>query len=252
MPVGNAHIELTPQLPSHNLNPQLQNKIFGASIDSAHKQNTKGENMSGNAFARIVQICVAGFILGGCAIGQRFSYQSATVPMPRVASTVPVAIAVQDKRSYIVSHNKPESFVGLMRGGFGNPFDVNTTSGQPMAIEMREAIVNSMRAKGIDVKAVTVNPDDGAEKVQRALITTGAGKLVLVTLNEWKSDTMLSTALIYDVTVLVMNEKGAELARVRSNGRDNIGPSPHNSVPPAFSRKFEALFDDEKIVQALK
>ena len=139
-----------------------------------------------------------------------------------------------------------------MRGGFGNPFDVKTTSGQPMAFEMREAMVSSMRAKGIDVKAVTVSPDDSSDRVQRALIATGAGRLVLVTLTEWKSDTMLNTTLIYDATILVMNEKGVELARAHSNGRDNIGPSPHSSVGPAFSRKFEALFDDEKIVQALK
>ena len=52
--------------------------------------------------------------------------------------------------------------------------------------------------------------------------------------------------------MVVMNEKGEELARVRSNGRDNLGPSPHSSVGPAFSRKFEAMFDDEKVVQALK
>jgi hypothetical protein len=204
------------------------------------------------AFAHVLQVCLAGFILGGCAVGQRFSYQSVAVPMPRIATTVPVAIAVHDKRPYIVSRNKPESFVGLMRGGFGNPFDVNTTSGQPMAVEMREAFVNSMRARGIDVKAVTVSPDDGADKVLRALIATGAGKLVLVTLTEWKSDTMVGTELIYDATVVVLNRKGEELARARSNGRDNVGPSPHNSVPPAFSRKFESLFDDEKIVQALK
>lgn len=208
--------------------------------------------MRKKTFVRIVQICGISFILGGCAVGQRLSYQSALVPMPRIVSNIPVAIAIQDKRPYIVSRNKPESFVGLMRGGFGNPFDVKTTSGQPMAFEMREAIVSSMRAKGIDVKAVTVSPDDGSDRVQRALIATGAGRLVLVTLTEWKSDTMLNTTLIYDVTVLVMNEKGVELARAHSNGRDNIGPSPHSSVGPAFSRKFEALFDDEKIVQALK
>lgn len=211
-----------------------------------------GEKMRINAFARNVQIGVSCFILGGCAMGQQFSYQGVSVPMPRIASAVPVSIAVQDKRPYVMSRNKPESFVGLMRGGFGNPFDVNTTSGQPMAVEMREAIVSSMRAKGIDVKAVTVSPNDGTDSVQRALIATGASKLVLVTLTEWKSDTMISTALIYDAVVVVMNQKGEELARARSNGRDNIGPSPHSSVPPAFARKFEALFDDEKIVQALK
>jgi hypothetical protein len=190
-----------------------------------------------NTFVRLAQIGVVGFILGGCAVGQKFSYQSVSVPMSRVASAVPVAIAVQDKRPYVLSHNKPESFVGLMRGGFGNPFDVNTSSGQPMALEMREAIVSGMRAKGIDVKAVNVSPEDGPDKVQRALIATGAGKLVLVTLSEWKSDTMIGTELIYDAMLVVMNQKGEELARVRSNGRDNVGPSPHSSVPPAFARK---------------
>ena len=139
-----------------------------------------------------------------------------------------------------------------MRGGFGNPFDVNTTSGQPLALEIRDAIVSSMRSKGIDVKSVAVSPDDGADKVQRALIATGAARLLRVTLTEWKSDTMLNTTLLYDASIVVMNEKGIELARAESKGRDNIGPSPHSSVGPAFSRKFEALFDDEKVVQALK
>ena len=172
--------------------------------------------------------------------------------MSRMATSAPVALAVQDRRPYVVSQNKPESFVGLSRGGFGNPFDVNTASGQPMALDMRDSIVAGMRAKGIDVKALTVSPADGADKVQRAMAATGARKLLLVTLTEWKSDLMISAALIYDVTLVVQDDKGTELARTHTHGRDNLGPSPHSSVGPAFSRKFETLFDDEKILQALK
>ena len=208
--------------------------------------------MNRTILARFAQGSVFALILGGCAFGQKYSYQGNSVPMSRIETSSPVGLAVQDKRPYVVSHNKPETFVGLSRGGFGNPFDVNTASGTPLAIEMRESIVSGMRAKGIDVKVATVNPADSSDIVQRAMINTGARKLVLVTLTEWKSDIMISAALIYDVVVIVMNEKGVELARARTNGRDNLGPSPHSGVGPAFSRKFEALFDDEKIVQALK
>ena len=208
--------------------------------------------MNTTTLVRVAQACAIAFILGGCAFGQKYSYQGSAVPMARIAANGSVAIAVHDKRPYVVSRNKPESFVGLSRGGFGNPFDVNTASGQPMAIEMRDSIAGSMRAKGIDVKPITIDPSDSTDKAQRALVGTGARKLVLVTLTEWKSDIMISAALIFDASVVVMNEKGDELARARINGRDNLGPSPHSSVGQAFSRKFEAMFDDEKIVQALK
>ncbi len=208
--------------------------------------------MKHNQFARLLQACAVVLILGGCAVGQRYSYRDAPVPMSRVSTTGTVAIAVQDRRPYIVNRDKAESFVGLMRGGFGNPFDVKTVSGQPMAVEMRDSIVEGMRSKGIDAKVVNLAPADSADKVQRALMETGARKLVLVTLTEWKSDMMISAALHFDATVVILNDKGEEIARARTSGRDNIGPSPHSSVRPAFVRKFESLFDDEKIVQALK
>ena len=208
--------------------------------------------MNGYNVARMVQGIAVALLLGGCAFGQKYSYQAATVPMSRMATSAPVALAVQDRRPYVVSQNKPESFVGLSRGGFGNPFDVNTASGQPMALDMRDAIVSGMRARGIEVKVVAASPCDNADRIQRGFAASGARRLMLVTLSEWKSDLMISAALHYDVTLVVLDEKGTELARARTNGRDNIGPSPHSSVGPAFARKFEALFDDDKILQALK
>lgn len=211
--------------------------------------------MTSTALARAAHACALATLVtlvGGCAVGQRFNYQGSAVPMTRVAATGTVAVAVQDRRPYVVSNNKPESFVGLMRGGYGNPFDANTASGAPLAQEMREALLSGLRAKNVTVKPVVVNPGDGGERAQRILAEAGARRSVLITLNEWKTDTYINTDLHYDVTLQVLNDKGVELARTRANGRDNIGTSPHSAAGAAFTRKFGALFDEEKIVQALK
>jgi hypothetical protein len=191
-------------------------------------------------------------VLGGCAVGQRYGYDQATIPLATLQAGGPVGLGVQDARPYVVSGNKDASFVGLMRGGFGNPFDVSTQSGRPLAVDMRDVIERAMKARGLRVAAVDIAPSQDGGAAKRTLLGSGGARNVLVTLAEWKSDTMLRTELIYDVTLVVFDGKGAELARNRLQGIDPIGPSPHSSVPEAFGRKFEALFNDDRIVAALR
>lgn len=195
------------------------------------------------------------FILSGCAVGQKYQYSNVSIPLSRVSSGGSVAVGVHDVRPYVVSGGKPESFVGLLRGGFGNPFDVNTESGKPMATDMRDAIVKAMRAKGLSVTPIAISPRDETSKAKSALISTNAKKLVLVTINEWKSDTMMGTELIYDVTLAVLDGKGDQLAVNRVNGRDNLGNlglRTHAGISAGYARKFDAMFDDDKIVAALR
>ena len=200
-------------------------------------------------------VLTTAFILGGCAVGQKYQYSDASISLTRVTSSGPVGVGVHDVRSYVTSGAKAESFVGLMRGGFGNPFDVTTDSGKPMATDMRDAIVKAMQSKGLTVTPVAISPRDNAGNVKSTLMSTNARRLVLVTINEWKSDTMMSTALIFDVTLAVLDGKGDQLAVNRMNGKDNLGSlglTPHAGVSAGFARKFDAMFDDDKIVAALK
>ena len=124
-----------------------------------------------------------------------------------------------------------------------------------MATDMRDAIVKSMQNKGLTVTPIAISPRDSASQAKSALMSTNAKKLVLVTINEWKSDTMMGTELIYDVTLAVLDGKGDRLAVNRVNGKDNLGNlglTPHAGVSAAFARKFDAIFDDDKIVAALR
>jgi hypothetical protein len=193
--------------------------------------------------------------LSACAFGRTYSYSDTPISLQAVSSTGAVTVAVQDERPYVISGAKPTRFVGLMRGGFGNPFDVNTSSGGPLAKEIGDAIVRAMKARGIDARPVEVQPNESMIAVKRDLNATRPHRGVLVTLREWKSDTMMSTDLHYDVSLTVFDESGNGIASSSIRGMDNLGSlgmSPNEGISKASARKLDQLFDDEKVIAALK
>lgn len=212
-------------------------------------------NPRNSSLSKLTAILSLAAVLGGCAFGRTYNYTDAPVSLQGISSSGTVAVGVHDNRPYVTSGAKPDKFVGLMRGGFGNPFDVNTQSGGPLAIEMRDALVKTLKSKGISVTPVAINHSEAGSRVKRTLGATNARRSVLVTLNEWKSDTMMNTSLYYDVALLVMDEKGNSLATNQLKGNDNLGGlglDPTAGIAASFVRKFDALFDDEKIIAALK
>jgi hypothetical protein len=104
---------------------------------------------------RITLVLVAfGFLVSGCAVGVKHDYSLGDLDI-EVDKNARVAIAVHDRRSYVRLGDKAPDFVGLSRGGFGNPFDVTTVSGGPLADDIAAAIATSIRAKGATVAIVS-------------------------------------------------------------------------------------------------
>ena len=205
---------------------------------------------------RILLIVLSAAVLGGCAVGRTYSYSDQPINIPGASvSSRPLGLGVQDRRPYVLSGNKTPTFVGLMRGGFGNPFDVNTGSGRPLAEEMREALAKALTAKGFTVTAVTIAPGDSGDSARRKLAESGARRSAFVTFSEWKSDSMMNTDIHFEMALTVLDDKGNPVATHSLKGLDNIGSAgfdPTPSVLRAFSRKMESLFDDPKVVAALR
>ena len=209
--------------------------------------------MSG--IAKLALTIAAGAILGGCAVGRSVSYADAPAAMGSLSSSGSVAVAVQDERPYVLSGGKPDRFVGLMRGGFGNPFDMNTKSGAPLADDLRDAIVRAMKARGINAMPVTVALREQSSAVKGKLLDAKARRSVLVSLKEWKSDTLMNTDFHYDVTTTVFDANGNQLASSTMRGMDslgNLGLTPDDGVQKEVGRKIDRMFDDEKIIASLK
>ena len=196
-------------------------------------------------------------LLGGCAIGVKHDYNQRGLDLG-IATAATVAVGTLDQRPYIVNGQKAPNFVGLSRGGFGNPFDVTTQSGRPLASDISSAIAESMRANGVDAKPVEIGHAQGDHEARAAMRATGAQKSVLLTLLEWKGDSMINVGFNYDFTLRVLDKDGNQLASKLQQGREHLGaadpfsPGGTAQIVPRFRRMMEALFRDPDVVKALQ
>jgi len=175
--------------------------------------------------------------LAGCAVGNRYDYAGSISGLP-IAGTDKVALEVVDARPYVLSGDKKPDFIGLQRGGFGNPFDVRTASGRPMAAEMHDAISTALQKQGFSV----VGAKEPAPRKMELRVA------------EWKTDAMVHFELRWDLTLNVYDDHGVLLAKSATNGREEQGAGfqSQNSQNAAryFEMKFTELVRDETVRKA--
>ena len=200
-------------------------------------------------------LCVVFF--GGCAVGVKHQYDNIT-PETKFQTRAKIAVGVHDQRSYVVNGQKTPTFVGLSRGGFGNPFDVNTASGQPLANDFRNSIASGLSKAGANIARVDLSQTVKPEEALRLMRGAGADKALLVTIDEWKVDTFSSVNLNYELRVVVLGPSG-QLALKRLSGDEQIGSSLMNPVgtsrevaPVAYKKKLEEILSDPAIARALQ
>lgn len=208
--------------------------------------------------ANVIWLIILIVFLAGCAFGNKHAYHNVDANIV-AAGTTKVAVATHDQRNYVKNGDKQPDFVGLQRGGFGNPFDITTMSGNALAQDFTEAVCRSLASKGFHTTPVIVNYSETSYTVKADLKKTGANRLILIMLNEWKSDTYTNTALIYNVNLEVFDENGNTIAQNSITGRDDLGGSFMNppahakkAVPVAFKEKIESLLNYKDISEALE
>lgn len=176
--------------------------------------------------------------LGGCAVGNRYDYGNSISGLP-VSGTGKLAVDVVDARPYVLSGDKKPDFVGLQRGGFGNPFDVRTASGRPLATEMRDAISSALTKQGFAV----VGASEAAPRKMELRVF------------DWKTDVMMKMKTVYDLQLTVFDGNGAQLAQSKTKGEDvgTGGFESGNAVNAArtFELRFTELLRDESVRNAL-
>lgn len=194
--------------------------------------------------------------LSGCAVGNKHNYSDAT-PNIKATSGSRLDVGTQDQRVYILSGDKPAAFVGLSRGGFGNPFNVETESGQALSIDFTQAVSRALSKKGVQVTEINIPIRMDQADVIKKLTQTG-NKAAFISIKEWKSDTYQNTSLNYDVQVQIIDKSGKILAQKSISGTENLGGDFINPpgyakrvIPPAFQAKLELLFSDPAIASNL-
>ncbi|MEA3643748.1 MAG: hypothetical protein VBE63_28035, partial [Lamprobacter sp.] len=108
------------------------------------------------------------------------------------------------------------------RGGYGNPFNVTTTSGRPMAEDIAETLKTGLTEKGFRVVSLTTPADDPVA-LGRAATERGLRRVVGLQIQEWKTDTMMRAKLVYELQLLIVSPDGEVVARNAVRGSDAIG-----------------------------
>jgi len=200
----------------------------------------------------------AAIALGGCATGNRHAYTGAT-PEFAVSGTRVAVVAVRDARPYVLSGRWAPEFAGLTRGAAGNPTDILTESGNPLAADFGTTIAAALRARGFKASVLEGPVPGSAEEIAAAQKKAGAERLAVVMIREWQSDTFVNTTLDFDLDLQVYDPTGKVLAATRLTGRNDLGgdaadPRGHarTAVPAAYRRILEQLFSAQPIVNSLK
>jgi hypothetical protein len=204
-------------------------------------------------FSGFILIGVTMLALGACAFGRKVDYGGA------MALNVPngsqqIALSVLDHRPYVLSGDKAPSFVGLQRDGYGIPYNVNTTSGGPLADDFSKALAQSLTSRGYKVQEMKPLPSTSTDDAIKQAVGTGADRAVILEVTEWKTDQLQNAALLYGLGLSVYDSHSVALASNSLSGKDSI-PSNYldgaeQIAPAAFRQKMTQLFGKQEVQTA--
>ena len=117
--------------------------------------------------------------------------------------------------------------VGLQRGGYGNPFDVNTSSGAPLADDLKAAIGSALVKRGYTLAATASEADR---------------RLQLV-IHEWKTDVMVRMSVPYHMVLNVYDQQGL-LATSVAQGEETLGGGVQHQNATNATGTFEVVFSE--------
>jgi hypothetical protein len=214
--------------------------------------------LSKEFFVKSILIFLYVVFLTGCVVGQEYNYEMSSMNIPIEASEQKTLIlAVEDRRPYVLSGEKEPSFVGLQRGGFGEPWDVTTASGKPMTEDMSVAIVKGLKDAGYTVVNVPGNNDD--VYLVKAARKNNASRIVILKVFDWKSDVYTAVTLHSNLHLSVLDAEGKLLAGSSFRSMEKIaggswatGDDNSRALAYEFSRRVRNLFNEDEVSRALQ
>ncbi len=203
---------------------------------------------------------VLAFLSQGCAVGNKYNF-SDTRAYLQISNTGSsgVAVATLDQRTVVVSERCPPTYVGMQRAGLGNPWRVNTESGNPFAEDVTKAVSESLATKGFRAVPVYVSYNQTEQQTKEALVGKKTERAILILIKQWESDVYVNIGLDYDVKLKVIDAKQSVLAEASAAETKNIPGSfwdppaaAKKQIPIAFRQMLEGLLNDPKIISALQ
>ena len=192
----------------------------------------------------------------GTSFGGSYDY-SALRPGLAVAPDRSVAVTVIDQRAYVVNGEEGPGFVGTMLGRYRNPVPADTASGRPLAAVVTDALAEALaRAGAPEATGVTVADGTAEAEALSALGATGAERLLVVRLHEWRTDAKMRVTARWHLEATVHDRSGRVLGRRSTRGAETIATAGFDETGEAvavadLAERLSRLINDPAIAGAL-
>ncbi|PIW63141.1 hypothetical protein [Shewanella sp. CG12_big_fil_rev_8_21_14_0_65_47_15] len=189
-------------------------------------------------------------LLSGCA--QILTAEQSAPEINFSTTEKPLTIAVIDKREYVVNNDKTPAFEGLIRSGFGIPYSYNTPTNEAMSVYLTNRLLAGFSKRGIKAESVETSPNMSIDSAVTQVSKNGSKSIIFV-LNEWKYDYhALSDNSWYNLDLMIIDENGNEKLVKNFTGENDIpGGAIVNEMQLIYKQRFEAIFKDAEVIQAL-
>jgi len=140
-------------------------------------------------------------MFSGCVAKQKVALDYQAQKAEGAAESHPkVNVTVNDERPYIKNGEKPASYIGTYRGGFGNPWNVNTKDNIALSELLHDDLMEELNALGF--------------------IKEGGDKTLIVDILEWKFDAFQNASFNYVLNVKVADNTKTTLVNSDVVGKD--------------------------------
>jgi hypothetical protein len=201
-----------------------------------------------------------GFLAQGCAVGNKYNFSDTRADL-QVSGTgqSSITVATLDQRQDILSGICPPTYVGMRRGGFGEPWRVNTQSNLPLAEDVTSAVSSSLAKRGFKTIPVIVAYTISEQQAKQALAAKQAERSILILIKKWESDTYMNIGLDYDLRLIILGSDQTVLAETSAvenktiyRNMMDIHSVPEELIPTAFKQILEKLLNDPQVIAAFK
>ncbi len=184
---------------------------------------------------------VLAVLMSGCVAGQSIGLRHVAGSVPEFSSVKTVSVETKDSRDFIVNGDKPPSYLGLLRAGYGNPWGVKNAGNLALADQFRNDIVAELQAQGIETVA------SGARQISADI-------------RDWNFDAYQNGRIWYDIDITVADASGKVLAKAKVKDEKVIRGSVmmgavgafKREVPLVYSGVIKELLSNREIQKALK
>ncbi len=186
--------------------------------------------------------CVAIALMNnGCAVGRQIDMRHRVGTDLSISTTRDVSVAVEDNREFVVSGNKKPSYIGNIRAGFGNVWDVHNVDHRALADQFRQDLEAELQAHGIN-------------------IVSSGERQIEVDIKDWNFDAYQNGRVWYEIEVSVLDANGKFLAKTTAEDEHTVRGTfweggiggLKRDVPRIYSDIIKEILEDNAIQNALK